>query len=155
MLLLEDKKRMFAHEMIKTSFNLTQACKNLSITRNTGYTYLASPEYKSELKKLQFDDGSIASYNERLMLLSEIARGETTTKIVNSKTGAITELPENGITRIKAMETISKMMGEFTNAQNLTQNNVYNLPVVSIKGSIVETIDEYLKSSREESKDEV
>lgn len=129
---LTELEILFANKYIANQGNLTKTAEQCQLSRPTCYAYLKKEGIKQYLEILTSIGikEDIATTDELLQVLSDIALGKVKDEIFDFKNGKVVEILPNAISRNQAITTLLKQRGELSNKLELTQNNLYlNAPV--------------------------
>ncbi|GHH96611.1 terminase small subunit [Neobacillus kokaensis] len=113
---LSESQEAFCYAYIAHGQNLQKAIEEVGIkSRTTGYKYLDNPLVQEKIKQIQelHIKPLVIQTTKKLELLTNIAKGEDYNYYPNFKTGEIIKAPVNASDKIKAMELMSKIDGDF------------------------------------------
>jgi transposase len=127
---LTELQIQFCHKFTANGGNISKASEEMGLSRPTAYSYLKQQKVKDYLQTITTCDvkKDIATTEELLAILSQIARGEIKDSMFNFKTGEVVELLPNGMTRTNAIQLILRQRGELVNKIELETNVYAQLP---------------------------
>ncbi|MRX73937.1 hypothetical protein GJU40_17530 [Bacillus lacus] len=93
-------------------------------SRTTGYKYLNNPLVQAKIQQIQdiHIKPLVIQTTKKMELLTNIAKGEDYNYYPNFKTGEIIKAPVNASDKIKAIELMSKIDGDFNIRHTIDQN---------------------------------
>ncbi|PLR79966.1 hypothetical protein CVD25_21060 [Bacillus canaveralius] len=123
---LSESQEAFCYAYIAHGQNLAKALEEVGLkSRTTGYKYLDNPLVQEKIKQIQelHIKPMVIQTTKKLELLTNIAKGEDYNYYPDFKTGKIIKTPVNASDKIKAMELMSKIDGDFVVRHQVQQEN--------------------------------
>ncbi|MBS4214938.1 terminase small subunit [Neobacillus rhizophilus] len=123
---LSETQEAFCYAYIAHGQNLQKAIEEVGIkSRTTGYKYLDNPLVQEKIQQIQelHIKPMVIQTTKKLELLTNIAKGEDFNYYPDFKTGKIIKTPVNASDKIKAMELMSKIDGDFVVRHQVQQEN--------------------------------
>ncbi|MDQ0415793.1 terminase small subunit [Mesobacillus stamsii] len=122
---LSEQQEAFCYAYIAYGQNLQKAIEEVGIkSRTTGYKYLNNPLVQAKIQQIQETHIKplVIQTTKKMELLTNIAKGEDYNYYPNFKTGEIIKAPVNASDKIKAIELMSKIDGDFNIRHTIDQN---------------------------------
>ncbi|WP_436375866.1 terminase small subunit [Cytobacillus sp. BC1816] len=121
---LSETQEAFCYAYIEHGQNLQKAIDEIGIkSRTTGYKYLDNPLVQAKIQQIQeiHIKPLVIQTTKKMELLTNIAKGEDYNYYPNFKTGEIIKAPVNASDKIKAIELMSKIDGDFNIRHTIDQ----------------------------------
>jgi Terminase small subunit len=121
---LSEQQEAFCYAYIAHGQNLQKALEEVGIkSRTTGYKYLNNPLVQAKIQQIQdiHIKPLVIQTTKKMELLTNIAKGEDYNYYPNFKTGEIIKAPVNANDKIKAIELMSKIDGDFNIRHTIDQ----------------------------------